>query len=267
MTIVACALSLAACSYAEPDAGEEAVLISKPYFFGSGGVIDEPVSTGSEIIAWSTNEVIVSVTPTTFDVNLDNVMPKDGIPLDFQTQVRVQVTDSVELVKNWNGAARDDKGNESYYWFHGSIAPTYGELIRREVGKATMDQLAFDPAGVTRINEVVTAKLNQFIKANKMPVKLLSINIGRANPPENILQQRTETAAQQQRKLTMDAQKLAEDARRESEISRASADNAYRQAMSLSPEQYVELQRIAMQRQACQKSTCIFGNASTLVSR
>lgn len=37
------------------DADEEAVLIYKPWFFGSGGVDDEPVETGLTWCYWSTS--------------------------------------------------------------------------------------------------------------------------------------------------------------------------------------------------------------------
>ena len=37
---------LSSCHKVAPNAGEEAVLIEKPWFFGHGGVVDEPVSTG-----------------------------------------------------------------------------------------------------------------------------------------------------------------------------------------------------------------------------
>lgn len=265
--LIASALPLAACGYVAPDAGQEAVLIKQPWFFGSGGVVDEPVHTGSTVVASSTKAVMVSTTPTAFEVQFDNLMPSNSIPLDFHTVVRMQVVDTVELVRNWNGAAVNDKGEESYYWFYGTIQPIYVNLVRNEVKKYDMNQLALTGQAVDAVEQAVTTKLNAYIKQNKMPVKLLSITMGRAGLPEAIMAQKTETAAQQQRILTMEAQKQAEDSRKAAEQSRAEADNAYRSQMSLTPEQFVELKRIEMQRTACQRGTCIFGNGTALVSR
>lgn len=258
--------ALAGCSYAAPDAGEQAVLVRKPWFFGDGGVDMTPVSTGSKVVASSTDVVTVSVTPTAFDVPFDNLMPKDGIPLDFHTTVRLQVTDAPKLVKDWNGAARNEKGEESYYWFWGSINPVYSNLVRQEVKNYTMSQLAFEGAAIDQVDARVSAKLERFIRSSKMPVRLLSVTVGRATPPQEILDQRTETAAEQQRKLTMDAKTQAEMARKASELARAEADNAYRVEMQWSPEQYIETKRIEMLKQACSQGTCIFGGGTPIIN-
>lgn len=265
--LAACALSLTACGYVAPDAGQEAVLIKQPWFFGSGGVDDTPVHTGSTVVASSTKAVLVSTTPTAFEVPFDNLMPSNSIPLDFHTVVRMQVTDTVELVKKWNGGATNDKGEETNYWFWASVQPMYVNFVRQEVKKYDMNALALTGAAVDNVEAAVTQRLNAYIKANKMPVKLLSVTMGRAGLPDAIMAQKTETAAQQQRILTMEAQRQAEDSRKAAEQSRAEADNAYRSQMSLTPEQFVELKRIEMQRTACQRGTCIFGNGQALVSR
>ena len=56
----------------------------------------------------------------------------------------------------------------------------------------------------------------------------------------------------------MQQTKLAEDQRKMAEMSRASADNAYRQAMQLSPEQFIQLETIKMQRDVCGSGNCTF---------
>ena len=52
-------LGMASCTSVTPDAGEEAVLIHKPYIFGSGGVDDTPVETGLKYTWFSTSYVTV----------------------------------------------------------------------------------------------------------------------------------------------------------------------------------------------------------------
>lgn len=267
LILLASVFALSACGYAAPDAGEEGVLVRKPWFFGSGGVDPNPVKTGSTIVAGSTDVIKIPVRPIAFDVQFNDLMPKDGIPLDFHTTVRMQVVNSPVLVEKWNGGAEDKDGNLSHNWFWGNIAPQYTNFVRQEVKNYDMAALAFNGAAIDAIDNKVQAKLVDFIKRNKMPVRLLSVTIGRAAPPQAILNQRTETAAQQQREQTMHAQERAEGARKAAEQARAEADNAYRSQMSLSPEQFVELKRIEMQRLACQKGTCIFGNGTPIISR
>ena len=84
------------------------------------------------------------------------------------------------------------------------------------------------------------------------------MTVGRANPPDAIKNQRVETAAQEQRVQTEKQIKLAEDQRKSAEESRAAADNAYRQAIGLSPEQYVQLKRIEMELKVCTDGKCTF---------
>jgi hypothetical protein len=57
---------------------------------------------------------------------------------------------------------------------------------------------------------------------------------------------------------TLLQRKLAEDQREAAEASRAKADNAYRNAMTLSPEQFLRLETIKMQRDVCSSGHCTF---------
>jgi hypothetical protein len=100
--------------------------------------------------------------------------------------------------------------------------------------------------------------MEAYIKEARVPVQLIQITIGRANPPDSIKSQRIETAAQQQRVLTEHQRKLAEDSRKMAEQSRADADNAYRESMKLSIVQFLELETIKMQKSACSYGRCTF---------
>lgn len=258
----------AACGYVSPDAGHEGVLVAKPWFFGSGGVLDDPVKAGSTLVAASTDAIMVDVTPQTFAVKFDDLMPSNGIPLDFETTVRLQVTNSASLVRDFRGGQTDANGNPTHSWYWSNINPQYENFVRAAVKKYDMNQLALTGAAIDAVDQEVQANLVAYIKANKLPVKLLGVTVGRANPPAEIKNQRVETAAQTQRIQTMEAAKKAEDSRKAAELARAEADNAYRSQMSLSPEQFVDLQRIAMQKEVCAKADCTFimGNGSPIVS-
>jgi hypothetical protein len=94
------------------------------------------------------------------------------------------------------------------------------------------------------------------------------MTVGRANPPDAIKTQRVETAAQEQRANTERQKKLAEDQRKESETARATADNAYRNALGMSSEQFIQLEAIHAQREVCMKGGCVFitGGAQPLIN-
>jgi regulator of protease activity HflC (stomatin/prohibitin superfamily) len=121
-----------------------------------------------------------------------------------------------------------------------------------------MNEMAIQVTAAEEVDSAVTGHLQSIIQATGVPVKLIDLSLGRANPPDAILHQRVETAAQEQRINTEKQKKLAEDQRKLAEESRAAADQAYNQKMGLNTEQYVALQAIQMQRDVCAKGTCTF---------
>ena len=241
------ALLLTGCSTYAPDAGHEVVLIEKPLLFGHGGVNPEPVKTGRTFTAITTQGVDVSMQPRRFEANLPDTMTADGVPISFHAIITLQVTNSVDLVKNFG---RD--------WYENNIEQPFGQFVRQAVRKHGMNETAISTTALDSIDEEIRANLTQFMREKQLPVRLVTMTVGRANPPDAIKSQRIETAAQEQRVQTEKQIKLAEDQRKAAEESRAAADNAYRQAIGLSPEQYVQLKRIEMELKVCGDGKCTF---------
>lgn len=243
----------------KPDAGSEAVLVEKPMLFGHGGVDDTPVSTGSEWIAWTTQPVYVNMQPEQHLYEVNDLMSSNGIPLAFNAAIRLQVTDSVALIKRFGPR-----------WYENNVAVEFASELRQAVRQHDMNSLAIEATGVDEVDRDVTANMKRYLAGIHMPVQLVKVTAGKATPPKEILDQRTETAAQVQRKLTEDSTKLAEDARKNAETSRALADNAYRQTLGLDPREFVDLQRINMQEKVCAASdahcTFIIGNGTPVVN-
>ena len=241
------ALTLGGCSVYSPDAGHEVVLIAKPWFFGHGGVEDEPVKTGRTWAAITTEGVDVYMQPQKFDTEMHDTMTSDGVPISFHAIVVLQVTDSVALIKNFGP-----------HWYQNNLEEQFKTMVRQAVRKRGMNETAISTTALDAIDAEIRDSLVAFIKEKGLPVRLVTMTVGRANPPDAIKNQRIETAAQEQRVQTEKQIKLAEDQRKAAEESRAAADNAYRQALGLSPEQYVQLKRIEMERAVCAESKCTF---------
>lgn len=233
-------LMLGGCSWAAPDAGHEAVLVEKPWFFGHGGVDREPVKTGRTLIAFSTEAHMVDMRPQQRSMSFDDFMSKDGVPLDFASVVRVQVTDSVKLIEKFGGQI-----------YENNLDVEFTNRVRQAVRKYGMNEVAIDTKAIDAIDAEVTTALEKYIKDAELPVRLIQVTVGRANPPDSIKNQRIETATQEQRRMTEQQRKLAEDQRKMAEVSRAIADNAYRNEMQLSPAQFIQLEAIHMQREVC----------------
>jgi regulator of protease activity HflC (stomatin/prohibitin superfamily) len=240
-------LILAGCSVYSPDAGHEIVLIEKPWFFGHGGVNPDSVKTGRTYAAVSTEGVDVYMQPQKFDTEMHDTMTSDGVPISFHAIVVLQVSDSVSLIKNFGPD-----------WYRNNLEEQFKTMVRQAVRKRGMNETAISTTALDAIDAEIRDSLIAFIKDKGLPVHLITMTVGRANPPDAIRSQRIETAAQEQRVQTEKQIKLAEDQRKAAEESRAAADNAYRQALGLSPEQYVQLKRIEMERAVCAEGKCTF---------
>jgi regulator of protease activity HflC (stomatin/prohibitin superfamily) len=245
------ALLLGACSSYAPDAGHEVVLVQKPLIFGHGGIDSEPVKTGRTFAAITTDGIDVEMRPQRFEANLPDTMTSDGVPISFHAIVTLQVVDSVALIRNFG-----------QNWYANNVEQPFGQFVRQAVRQAVrkhgMNETAISTTALDAIDAEIRDDLTAFIKDKQLPVKLVTMTVGRANPPDAIKNQRIETAAQEQRVQTEKQIKLAEDQRKAAEEARAAADNAYRQALGLSPEQYVQLKRIEMERAVCAEGKCTF---------
>src|SRR5438105_3596623 len=229
------ALGLVGCSVYSPDAGHEIVLIEKPWIFGHGGVDSDPVKPGRTFAAITTEGVDVYMQPQKFDTEMHDTMTSDGVPISFHAIVVLQVADSVSLIKNFGPD-----------WYKNNVEEQFKTMVRQAVRKRGMNETAISTTALDQIDSEIRDNLVGFFKDKSLPVKLITMTVGKANPPDAIRNQRIETAAQEQRIQTEKQTKLAEDQRRAAEQSRADADNAYRESMHLSPEQFIQLKAIEM---------------------
>lgn len=249
-TLICSLALLAGCSVFSPDPGHEIVLVKKPFFFGHGGVVDEPVTTGRTFGAITTGGIDVYMQPQRFDVEMEDTMTKDGVPIDFHAVVSIQITDSVKLIRTF--------GED---WYKNNLDQPFRTAVRQAVRKRGMNETAISTTALDEIDAEIRDDMIAFFKQINLPMKLITMTVGRANPPDSVKHQRIETATQEQRIQTEQQRKLAEDQRMKAEQSRANADNAYRESMHLSPEQFIQLETIKMQVVVCGpggKTGCTF---------
>jgi regulator of protease activity HflC (stomatin/prohibitin superfamily) len=241
---------ISGCSTASPSATQEVVLVYKPWIFGHGGVDPIPVKTGLAYTAWSTESIYVNMQPMKYDVEMPDIMTADGVPITFHAIMILQVTDSVALISHFGPD-----------WYKNNLEEQFKTMVRQAVRKRGMNETAISTVALDAIDAEIRDAVIAFLKEKNLPVRLITMTVGRANPPDAIKHQRIDTAAQEQRIQTEKQTKLAEDQRKMAEESRAAADNAYREAMHLSPEQFIQLERIKMENNVCGekgKATCTF---------
>lgn len=268
IALLVCLIPLAGCGRAAPDAGQAAVLTQKPWIFGHGGVDPTPITTGATFVALSTQVTYVDMTPSAFDMAYADIMSKDGIPLDFHSTVTLRVVDPVALVSKFSGGMEPSDPKDYPVWYTQNVQSLLNNYIRDSFKSYDMHSLAIETTGTNAVEKEVRQRLDAYIKQRGLPVELINFTLGRVNPPQGIKTQRIRTAEEQQRQQTELQTKIAEQNREQAEKARADADNAYRQAMSLSPEQFVEMQRIKMMHDVCDNKGCTFivGNATALVN-
>ncbi len=255
-------MTMAGCGKVNPDAGTEAVLTAKPWFFGSGGIDPVPVKPGLKWVAVTTSAVYINMQPRLFMIHFDDFMSSDGVPLDFDVALRLRITDSVKMVDKFgvNSVSLNIGGKEYGYpvWYVNNVHKNLENAVRQAVRKHGMNETAISTVAIDEIDKEITGALKEYIASVGLPVELVDFTVGRANPPDAVKHQRIETATQEQRINTEKQKKLAEDQRLAAETSRAAADNAYRNFMQLSPEQFLRLEQIKMQREVCGHDKCTF---------
>lgn len=239
--------ALTSCGFASPDAGHEVVLIKKPMIFGHGGIEPDPVKAGRTIIALTTQDIDVNMQPEQFKEHFDDLMSSDGVPLSFDAYIRVQVTNSVLIISKFGPK-----------WYENNLQAAHRNFVRQAVRKRGMNETAISTTAIEAIDGEVFAGLVGYVEKIGLPVRIVNTTVGKANPPDSVKHQRVETATQEQRVNTEVQRKLAEDSRKAAETSRAAADNAYRQALGMSTEQFIALEQIKMLGEVCAKSTCTF---------
>jgi regulator of protease activity HflC (stomatin/prohibitin superfamily) len=204
----------------------------------------------------------VNMQPRQQELTFDDLFTKDGVPLDFHAAVQYQVTDSVKLVTDFGA----DDSKDGMGFFKRNLEQSFRMLVRDAVKKHGLNEMAINVSAAAAVDEEVTKGLKQLIADTRVPIRLIGVTLGRANPPDAIKHQRIATAEQEQRIQTEQQGKLAEDQRKAREESRAAADAAYNNKMNLTPDQYLRLETIKMQDRVCAAGHCtfFFGGVPTL---
>ena len=192
VVLTAVLLASAGCSSVAPDAGQEAVLVRKPMFIGHGGVDPEPIRTGLKYVAWTTSAVYVGMTPKQQEVAFDDLFTADGVPLDFHTAVQYRVTDSVKLVSKFGA----DDGPHGMGFFVRNLQQPYGQIVRDSVKKHGLNEMAINASAAEEVDGEVTARFKALVQQLDVPIEVIGISLGRANPPDAIKHQRIATAEQ-----------------------------------------------------------------------
>lgn len=228
-------LSMFSSCVSEIDSGEEAVFVYQPWFFGHGGVDPVPVKTGAVYTAPTTRVVRFNTKPFQIDEVFDDLTSYDNTPVDFRTYIKLQV------ISGKTPQLLEQFGKE---WYENNIKEPYRTFTRNQAKRQLVFSLTTNPDTIDAMQSRLVDQVNELIAELGIQIKCISVTVGQVNPPEEVVNETIRTAAQKQRKKTEDERAEAELARKQAEINKAIADNAYRNNFGMTVSQYLELRRI-----------------------
>ena len=228
----------------------------------TGGVSPTPLREGSTFIVPTTSGIDVDMLPKTFDEEFKDIMPRDNNPVDYHAAVRLRITDSVAIGKNFG-----------WDWYKNNVQRPFQTMNRQELRQHSMPALALDLAVVLTVGKSLKDQLIAYVNSmprkdgtkGGLPVEVQDVTLGRISPHPEIIAAYNETGVQQQRAKTEHQRALAEEARKEAETKRALADKAYQDTMGLTPAQYIQLQQIKMCGEKAGGCTVILNGGGTPV--
>lgn len=251
------AFSLTSCYRVQPNAGEEAVLIYQPYFFGHGGVDADAISTGSTWCAATTDYKKFTITPITMTEDFINMIPSDNTPVSFSAYLKVQIR---------KGSSPDLYKNFGENWYVNNLQATFRTMVRDKACVYKMFDLASKREISAQIEKDLYKNMDEYAKKIGLPVDILQVSIGAITPPDQVLTETKNTASQNQSILTQNARKNAEDARKAAEVSKAIADKAYQNEMNMTIDQYQHQRQLEIEKEKVElikdnkNITIIFGS-------
>ncbi|MDK9699173.1 MAG: SPFH domain-containing protein [bacterium] len=258
--IISAIFTINGCTSVSVNAGEEAVMISKPLLFGHGEVYQTPVSTGRTWAAFTTSYVIYNIMPVNRKEHFENLITNDNTPIMFDANLTLQII-----------SGETPKLHQKFgtHWFENNIQPTLREAIRDKACTFKMFDLAGKREVLIQVVDYTIDALNKHISKIGLPVKVIGLTISQVTPPPQVLEETQRTAAQNQSILTQEARAMAELSRKQAEINKADADLAYQKHMGMTIPQYLSLRQLEIQKEQVElvkdnkNVTVIFGGGQS----
>ena len=252
------ALTFTGCfSPSSVDAGEEGVMVKKPWIVGHGGVDSDSIRTGLVWTAWSTEVIRVNVKPFNVTEPFDDLITVDNNPVDFNIHMTFKHIEgrTPELVEKFgvNG------------WYTNKVQEPLRNSVREFTKSRTMFEMTTNPKIVSELEQKVSEEIREFLKKENIPTELVLATIGKVMPPQAVLDATIQTGVQKQNVLTQVERVKAEQSRELAEKASANADKAYMRAINMNADQYLKMKELDIQKLAIEKGgsniSIIMGNA------
>lgn len=222
------------------DAGEEVVFVKKPWFFGSGGTVEEPLTDGSVWKAWSTSAYKYEIRPTRYEESFEDIFTSNNVPLGFNAAIILEIHE---------GTTPQLHSNFGKGWYENNVQNEFVARVRNTVRGQISTDVVNNPNTNEDIQSQVKSHMQDYIDGIGMTVNVRSVIMGRATPPDEVLEQIAATAAQDERERTETNRTKAEKAREAAERQKAVSDMAYMNQMNFNPAEYIAMRKIEIERE------------------
>jgi regulator of protease activity HflC (stomatin/prohibitin superfamily) len=222
------------------DAGQEGVVVKKPWFVGASGVMPTPVQTGTVWRAPTTDVLSYDVRPYRLNEQFHDLITSDNVPVSFDCSI------SVHAIPGKTPILHEKFGQD---WYVANIQPAFRTMVRDFARGHKVFELTTDPAVTTQGQMLVKDELDRLIVAKGIPAQIDQLVIGSVTPPKEVLDETARTAAQDQRARTEAKRAIAEVARREAEENKAIADRAYATKFGMTPQEFLTYRSLEIQRE------------------
>lgn len=228
----------------EIDAGEEGVLIYKPWVFGSGGVDNTPIETGLTWTVWSTSVARYDIKPVKITEKFIDLTAKDNVAIDFNAYLTLQIEAGLTPILH---------EKSGIMWYKNKVEDFFRTAVRNEGRTRTSIELRTNPAIITEAQETIKQKMRDYFVKVDLPVRVIKVIIGKVIPPDEVLRESERTAAQKQREQTQTARAKAELTRALAETNAAKADKAYATQFKMSTAQFLKNKELDIMSRAVEK--------------
>ena len=240
LIVISLIVTIFSCSRESVDANEEGVFIKKPYFFGKGGVSSQPLRQGSEWKVFSTDFIKFIMSPVQYEEPFEDLVAKDNNLINTIAYLTLQIEAgrTPELLKNFGEN-----------WYKNNVQETFRKITRDKLCEYGMFELTTNRQVYAEINIEIDNRLRDYFSERGLPVAIKSVVISRAQPSKGVLEEIDRTGVQMQAELTQGKRIKTEQAREDAELARAKADKAYMKEMNLSPDQFISLRALEIEKE------------------
>lgn len=238
LMLISAVAGLSGCSETV-ESGNVGVFVMKSYF-EKGGVSNEVAYPGRYFVAPTTELVEYNVQPFKEDEKFHDLITSENVPVSFQASIQMQLIP--EKIPELHA-----KFGPNYY--ANIIQRQFQNLVRDFARRHTVFELTTNTSVTNNGQEAIKQEVIKMIEKEQLPVNIKGVTIGAVSPPQEVLEETSRTAAQNQRALTEDSRAKAELSRKNAEVNKALADKAYMSEMNMTPSEYLQGKAIDINRE------------------